>query len=31
MKEVVSRRKDAHKAMCQKSTDENKRRHKSDK
>ena len=29
VKEAVSRKKDAHKAMCQKSTEENKRRYKS--
>ena len=29
MKEAVSRKKDAHKAMCQNSTEENKRRHES--
>ena len=29
MKEAVSRKKDAHKAMCQNSTEENKRRYKS--
>ena len=29
VKEVVSRKKDAHKVMCRNSTEENKRRHKS--
>ena len=29
VKEAVSRKKDAHKAMCQNSTEENKRRYKS--
>ena len=31
MKEAVSRRKDAHRAMCQHCTEQNKRRHKSTK
>ena len=29
MKEAVSRKKESHKAMCQNSTEENRRRHKS--